>query len=146
MFTLIFYPQDNRTIVGTLLAFDRHMNLVLGDSEEFRKVKSKKAGGGLREEKRALGLLLLRGENVVSLQVHGPPPPKRATVVAPKGPGKGVAAGRGMPMGMGRGGGMGGPGIVGAPMGMPMGAPMMGMPMGGGAGRGMPPGGRGRGY
>ena len=80
------------------------MNLVLGDSEEFRKVKSKKAGGGLREEKRALGLLLLRGENVVSLQVHGPPPPKRATVVAPKGPGKGVAAGRGMPTMVGGGG------------------------------------------
>ena len=123
-------------MVGTLLAFDRHMNLVLGDTEEYRKVKSKKAGGGLKEEKRALGMLLLRGENVVSLQVHGPPPPQRVNVVAPKGPGRGVAAGRGMPAG-----GMGGPGIVGAPMGMPggggRGAPMMGMPPGAGRGRGM---------
>ena len=97
------------------------MNLVLGDSEEFRKVKSKKAGGSLREEKRALGLLLLRGESVVSLQVHGPPPPQRVNIVAPKGPGSGVAAGRGMPMG--------GPGIMGAPMGMPP-------QRGGGRGRG----------
>ena len=127
----LYFAQDNRTMVGTLLAFDRHMNLVLGDTEEYRKVKSKKAGGGLREEKRALGLLLLRGESVVSLQVHGPPPPKRVNIVAPKGPGRGVAAGRGMPAGMGMGAG-----IVGSvPMGMPM-----------GAGRGVPPGGRGRGY
>ena len=61
---------------------------------------------------------------------------RQLNVVAPKGPGRGVAAGRGMPAG-----GMGGPGIVGAPMGMPggggRGAPMMGMPPGAGRGRGM---------
>jgi small nuclear ribonucleoprotein B and B' len=57
---------------GTFLAFDRHMNVILGDAEEYRTVKVRKpAGGGWdeKEEKRALGLVLLRGANVVSIQV-----------------------------------------------------------------------------
>jgi methylmalonyl-CoA mutase N-terminal domain/subunit len=39
------------------MAFDRHMNVVLGDAEEFRVVRVRKPGGGgfdEREEKRAL--------------------------------------------------------------------------------------------
>jgi len=65
-------------IVGTFMAFDRHMNMVLGDSEEFRRVKSKK-GQGLTEEKiekRTLGLIILRGDSIVSLTIEGPPPPE----------------------------------------------------------------------
>jgi small nuclear ribonucleoprotein (snRNP)-like protein len=29
-------------LVGTFMAFDRHMNIVLGDTEEYRRIKSKK--------------------------------------------------------------------------------------------------------
>jgi small nuclear ribonucleoprotein (snRNP)-like protein len=29
---------DQRSLVGTLMAYDKHMNLVLGDCEEFRRV------------------------------------------------------------------------------------------------------------
>jgi len=92
--------QDNRTLIGKFMAFDKHMNLILGDCEEFRKITPKgKSKTEEREEKRPLGLVLIRGECVVSLSVEGPPPAedtrmKEATIST--GTGRGIPSGRGI--------------------------------------------------
>lgn len=55
--------QDNRLLIGTLMGYDKHMNLVLAECEELRTVKNK-------EHKRILGFVLLRGEQVVSFSAQ----------------------------------------------------------------------------
>ena len=104
---------DGRHIVGRFLAFDRHMNLVLADAEEFRRLKKSHAKKNDDNEsnfgddvRRVLGFVLLRGEEVVSLAVEGPP--VRVKKIKPQAAdggggiplGAGVArpAGRGAPM------------------------------------------------
>ncbi|XP_059072198.1 uncharacterized protein LOC131873142 [Cryptomeria japonica] len=90
--------QDNRNLIGTMKGFDQHMNLVLADCEEIRRIKN-------RDEKRVLGFILLRGEHVVSLSVEGPPPQEddrsiptqMAVPTAVSGVGMGRAVGRGLP-------------------------------------------------
>ncbi|KAK7521940.1 small nuclear ribonucleoprotein [Phyllosticta citriasiana] len=130
--------SDGRQMAGQMLAFDKHMNLVLADTEEFRRVKRKstksQAPGAAAaplveaEEKRTLGLTIVRGNNIVSLSVEGPPPADPSTrlgtgtpggaaaaaATLASGPGISKPAGRGLPVGLtGPAAGVGGPGPAG---------------------------------
>jgi small nuclear ribonucleoprotein (snRNP)-like protein len=106
------------------------MNFVLAECEEFRTVKvgtvfrvdtpemdqrankcqGKKAkdtntteAAPSVQQKRTLGLVILRGESIVSVTVEGPPPSTAdASGGLTAGPGKGVPAGRGRPLGAGK--------------------------------------------
>ncbi|KAF9580789.1 hypothetical protein BGW38_002414 [Lunasporangiospora selenospora] len=146
-FRLRITLSDSRVLTGQMLAFDKHMNLVLADCEEFRKIKPKSTGQAEREEKRTLGLVILRGEIIVSLSVDGPPPPSAEDQKArisqlSAGTGVAAAAGRGMPIVPGSAA----PGLTGPVRGVGGPAPGMMLPRGPAAaappmsyGRGMPP-------
>jgi small nuclear ribonucleoprotein B and B' len=95
--------SDARVLTGQMLAFDKHMNLVLADCEEFRKIKPKgkknntnnsdKKEAKEQDMKRTLGLVILRGETIVSISIDGPPPPSaddaRSRMAMMGGPGMG---------------------------------------------------------
>jgi len=87
--------HDTRVMVGTFMAFDRHMNLVLADCEEYRTIKPR--GEELEKEvKRMLGLVLLRGENIISIFPEAPPVRERKHPEAKtEGPGRSVPVSRG---------------------------------------------------
>ena len=55
---LLLLLKDGRNINGTLLGYDEYMNLVLDDVEETKD-----------ENKRRLGRIILRGNNVVSISL-----------------------------------------------------------------------------
>ena len=132
--------NDGRQLVGQMLAFDKHMNLVLADCEEYRKVKRKTKQGAPgastgqqtveTEEKRMLGLAIVRGAHVVSCSVDGPPPSDPAARLGTSAPGgaapTAMQAGPGISRPAGRGAGIGlqGPAAgVGAFPGFPGAAP-----------------------
>ncbi|KAM0246307.1 hypothetical protein ACHAP5_004780 [Fusarium lateritium] len=110
--------NDGRAMTGQMLAFDKHMNLVLADTEEFRRVKRKQnkpaapgASGSATqtvesEEKRTLGLTIVRGAHIISLSVESPPPADpsaRLGKSAPGGISSALAAGPGVARPAGRG-------------------------------------------
>jgi len=109
------------------------MNIVMCDTDEFRQKKKQAQGAAPgaaassaeATEKRNLGLTIVRGTNIVSVSVDGPPPPDQAARLGAAGPAGGapptMAAGPGIsrPAGRGAGGlqgpaaGVGGPGAFG---------------------------------
>lgn len=148
--------NDSRQMVGQMLAFDKHMNLVLADTEEFRRVKRKQnksaapgaTGSGQTvesEEKRTLGLTIVRGAHIVSLSVESEPPADpsaRLGKSAPGGIASTLAAGPGVARPAGRGAAPP-PSLAGPAAGVGGAAPPPGFPQFPGAppfpGRGGPP-------
>lgn len=55
--------QDKRFYTGVLLTVDEFLNIILDETEEFRKFK-KKAGF----ERRKLGLCMFRGSSIVNIK------------------------------------------------------------------------------
>jgi small nuclear ribonucleoprotein B and B' len=132
---------DLRIFVGTFMAFDRHMNLVIADCEEFRRVKvGKGADAQEKEVKRMVGMMILRGDNVLSLTAEAPPPSadKKEGEKA-GGRGRGQVAGRGVPVAPAGAGGLGGAarGVGGPAPGQMQPRALAAPPPGMGRGRGM---------
>lgn len=124
------------------------MNLVLADCEEFRVIRLRSRARANppdveQQEKRLLGLVILRGSNIMAYNIEGPPP---ADPAARLGAGSTLAPGPGISKPIGRGAapsGLLGPAAGAGPtMGPPPGfAPPGGFPNPGfpGPGRGGPP-------
>ncbi|CCW70489.1 unnamed protein product [Phytomonas sp. Hart1] len=58
--------DDNREITGKLLVYDQHMNVVLSEANETRPLTKKMKEESINST-RSLGLILLRGEHIVSV-------------------------------------------------------------------------------
>jgi small nuclear ribonucleoprotein B and B' len=66
--------NDGQVILGQLLAFDKYMNMVVADCEEYRRTKNQKNSVDEKQLKRSLGLIVLRGENIISCSQEGGAP------------------------------------------------------------------------
>lgn len=60
--------DDGREVVGKLLVYDQHMNVVLSETTESRPQTKKMIEQNVKAT-RELGLILLRGEHIVSVTV-----------------------------------------------------------------------------
>lgn len=89
--------NDKRMLVGTFIAFDKHLNVVLADTDEYRVLLPKKQGDPEREIKRPLGLLVIRGDSIVSISAERSPNVRVGERVqdAVFGPGKSLSDTRG---------------------------------------------------
>ena len=65
--------EDQRVIVGTLLACDPHMNTLVTSSIEFKKNFKKK-----QWQKRILGLCMIRGNSITSISLDAADQPQAA--------------------------------------------------------------------
>ncbi|KAF9148038.1 hypothetical protein BG015_010253 [Linnemannia schmuckeri] len=69
---------DTQVMTGQMLAFDKRMDLVLSDCEEFRRINPKPGASGTaaqdKEQKRTLELVILHEETIVSMNVDALPP------------------------------------------------------------------------
>jgi len=87
---------DERMLVGTFIAFDKHLNIVLADTEEFRILKALKPNDSEREIKRSLGLIVLRGDNIISISAEKAPKQleNKTSDQHSSGPGKAISVSR----------------------------------------------------
>ncbi|CCI73964.1 ECU08_0545 [Encephalitozoon cuniculi GB-M1] len=60
--------RDGRWMEGTMLAVDEDVNVVLDDCEEFRKAKRSR-----ESRRRVLGLVVVRGDFVVDVEIVSKP-------------------------------------------------------------------------
>ena len=84
---------DKRMMVGTFIGFDKHLNMVLADTEEHRLLKPKKKGDPQREIKRPMGLMILRGDSIISITAEQAPNLERERKVDTGGFGPGKSIG-----------------------------------------------------
>lgn len=92
---------DSRQFIGELLSFDKHYNLVLANTEEFRLTKKsllslkdrarnksdEPESNLIQEQKRTLGLVILRGEHVISVTIEAPPANQKSRLSVKQGSG-----------------------------------------------------------
>ncbi len=74
---------DGRVLIGQLLAHDKHFNLVMVECEEFRlprkslkNTANASVDPATNSLRRTLGMIVLRGEEVVSVTLESGAPPR----------------------------------------------------------------------